>query len=310
MPNPSTSFSSPTNHEAHPSSRPPSPTAPPYSPITPTMSNTFPPTNPPTHTTNDQNPYPYAPPPLNSSLTSSPDPLHHAHPTIPRPRDQPPTQQLQYPHPQSQPHPQYRQQQLSTQDQHLHSHSHPPPRPQYPRTEQMYSLPPSKPISESENPDAIALRAAMSILQVQRQQALRDMRTLERQKNLALSDPEEFARGVAEGRVRSRGTAGILPTPSTTNDEVGDEAEERSEGEEEAVDGKERHVFGEIPSAQNVVRMPPVNWAQYHVVGESLDRLHEEQLLRPTVGVLGREEDLRSKEREGEGGGVCDCSAV
>lgn len=40
-----------------------------------------------------------------------------------------------------------------------------------------------------------------------------------------------------------------------------------------------------IPDPQNVIRMPPVNWAQYHVVGESLDRLHEEQRLRPTGGI-------------------------
>ena len=163
----------------------------------------------------------------------------------------------------------------------------------------MQQLPPSKPVNESGNPDAIALRATMSILQLQRQQALRDMRTLERQKGMALSDPEGFARGISEGRVRARGTAGILPT--NPPDEAEEEEEEEEEDDEDrAVDGAQSHSFGEIPSAQNVVRMPPINWAHYHVVGESLDKLHEEQRVRPSPGVLGREEDLRPRERAPE----------
>jgi hypothetical protein len=30
--------------------------------------------------------------------------------------------------------------------------------------------------------------------------------------------------------------------------------------------------------------MPPINWSQYAVVGESLDRLHNEQVARPSQG--------------------------
>lgn len=145
----------------------------------------------------------------------------------------------------------------------------------------------------------------MSILQLQRQQALRDMRTLERQKGMALSDPEGFARGVTEGSVRARGTAGILPTnpPDEAEEEEEEEEEEEDDEDEDedgAVEGTQSHSFGEIPSAQNVVRMPPINWAQYHIVGESLDKLHEEQRIRPSPGVLGREEDLRPRERAPE----------
>ena len=39
-----------------------------------------------------------------------------------------------------------------------------------------------------------------------------------------------------------------------------------------------------LPKPQNIVRTPPVNWAQYGVVGESLDKLHAEQRAAPTQG--------------------------
>src|SRR5947207_218440 len=48
------------------------------------------------------------------------------------------------------------------------------------------------PVSLEDNPDAIALRAAISILQLQRQQSLRDMKALEKMKAAALAEPEKF----------------------------------------------------------------------------------------------------------------------
>ena len=42
--------------------------------------------------------------------------------------------------------------------------------------------------------------------------------------------------------------------------------------------------FPAPPSAQNVYRMPPINWSKYSVVGAALDRLHEEQRARPAGG--------------------------
>lgn len=39
-----------------------------------------------------------------------------------------------------------------------------------------------------------------------------------------------------------------------------------------------------IPKPQNVVRCPPINWSQYAVVGESLDKLHDEQVRYPAQG--------------------------
>ncbi|KAI2640501.1 hypothetical protein GGS26DRAFT_163127 [Hypomontagnella submonticulosa] len=43
--------------------------------------------------------------------------------------------------------------------------------------------------------------------------------------------------------------------------------------------------WAKLPKPQNVVRCPPINWSQYAVVGESLDKLHAEQVARPSQGV-------------------------
>lgn len=165
--------------------------------------------------------------------------------------------------------------------------------------------PPSQPISMSDNSDAIALRAAMAILQIQRQQALRDMKTLEEQKNRALEDPEGFARAIIEGTIKSRSMEGIIPVADSSSASKESGNVTASDSDEEMHDSGEKaatitDTFGTIPSAQNVVRMPPVNWARYHIVGESLDKLHEEQRNRPSPGQPLRDEDLRPRERAPE----------
>jgi hypothetical protein len=43
------------------------------------------------------------------------------------------------------------------------------------------------------------------------------------------------------------------------------------------------HKFPPLPQAQNVVKVPNINWAQYGIIGESLDKLHEDQLKHPAV---------------------------
>lgn len=60
---------------------------------------------------------------------------------------------------------------------------------------------------------------------------------------------------------------------------------------------RESPRFGVIPGPQNIVRTPPINWAKYHIVGESLDKLHEEQKARPIPGQPRRDGDpLRAPE--------------
>lgn len=167
--------------------------------------------------------------------------------------------------------------------------------------EQADAQPPSPvPISESDNTDAIALRAAMGILQLQRQRAIADMQTLERQKNMALGDPEGFANALRSGTVKMRSRQGILPQDSQST-ESGEDSEEDGDSEEHGgvsnATGPSTSSFGEIPAAQNVVRMPPINWAKYHIVGQSLDKLHEEQRRRPMEGSPRTDEDFR-RERE------------
>ncbi|KAF7716603.1 Uncharacterized protein PECH_004413 [Penicillium ucsense] len=144
--------------------------------------------------------------------------------------------------------------------------------------------PPPVPISESENPDAIALRSAISILQMQKQQTLRDIRSLDRLKEAAAADPEAFARELAGGRLRTedRGTVIQFSEDDAMDTDEENEQPEGFEGSQEKNGSGSR--FGRIPQPQNIVRMPPINWAKYQIVGEPLERMHEEQLRRPTPG--------------------------
>ncbi|KAF1975787.1 hypothetical protein BU23DRAFT_67589 [Bimuria novae-zelandiae CBS 107.79] len=165
----------------------------------------------------------------------------------------------------------------------------PPPPP--PPTATFRQQPPSIPISESENPDAIALRSAISLLQLQREKSKRDLKALEELKAAAVQDPHAFVRSLQEQRKEAAGKpVDILsPTLSDIADLAAKEsADGRSEDEGARKDsvqvdtpGQDSTKFPAIPQPQNVVRCPPVNWAKYHIVGEPLDKLHEEQKRYP-----------------------------
>ncbi|KAL6720791.1 hypothetical protein ACLMJK_002716 [Lecanora helva] len=250
----------PSNNDLAPDPRPPTPTAPPYSPITPVMSISLPATN---HGSGpaEQNPAPHIPPSNFNAYNNA------------------------------------------AFDQNTH-HAAGQKFPQ--QTAVTETLPPPQPISISDNPDAIALRSAMSILQIQRQQALRDMKTLEAQKEKALEDPEGFARSVSKGQIKTRSMDGIVPAADERGDvnsdgDGGDGMDDGGDKQKPKGEGSQNdNSFGTIPSAQNVVRMPPINWAKYHVVGESLDQLHEEQRARPGGRLPSTNEDLRPRERSEE----------
>jgi len=119
------------------------------------------------------------------------------------------------------------------------------------------------PLNMEENPDAIAMRAALSILQIQRQQALRDMRDLDRMKEAALIDPEQFVKDLEQGRLSHSSRTGLEQLDSGSP--------------EDQPRNQDASKFGTFPTAQSVVRAPPVEWAKYHIVGQPLDRLHEVQ---------------------------------
>ncbi|CRG91736.1 hypothetical protein PISL3812_08788 [Talaromyces islandicus] len=147
--------------------------------------------------------------------------------------------------------------------------SRPPPMPVRPE-------PSAVPISESDNPDVIALRSAISVLQLQKQKALKDIKTLDKMKQAAIADPEGFAQELVAGRL-SQDQDRFVDTHLPPDD---DEKEEVDNVEVQSPEGK----FGKIPNPQNIVRMPPINWAKYQVVGEPLDRIHDEQRSRPVPG--------------------------
>ena len=151
-------------------------------------------------------------------------------------------------------------------------------------------------LTESENSDAIALRSAISILQIQRQQTLRDLKTLEQQKKVALANPEAFIADVVAGKVKTSSTgifsAGSDPESQDKEPGIGfaqspwysDEDDDRPQSK------TPKSVI--IPGPQDIVRTPPINWAKYHIVGKSLDKLHGEQQARPNPGQPRRDEEL------------------
>jgi hypothetical protein len=164
--------------------------------------------------------------------------------------------------------------------------------PQPPPTATFRQQPASVPISESENPDAIALRSAISLLQLQREKSRRDLKALEELKAAAVSDPHAFVRSLQEQRKDAAGkpTDVLTPTLSDIAEAAAREGAEYTHGQggtvrkdSAAVEGslKDATKFPAIPQPQNIVRCPPVNWAKYHIVGEPLDKLHAEQKRYP-----------------------------
>ncbi|KAG4216620.1 hypothetical protein PC116_g34899, partial [Phytophthora cactorum] len=87
-----------------------------------------------------------------------------------------------------------------------------PPRPTYTHSSQQDQIagipaPPPEPIDFDTNPDVLALKSAISILQLQRRKAAADMALLSRVKSAALADPEAFVHDLTTGRVGMEGDA-------------------------------------------------------------------------------------------------------
>jgi hypothetical protein len=133
--------------------------------------------------------------------------------------------------------------------------------PELPPAQWIDEPPPALPVSLDDNPDAIALRATLSILQIQRQQALRDMRDLDKMKTAALDSPDEFVQDLQAGKFSSKATQPDDEVPGDANNETS--------------------KFGKFPAPQNIVRTPPIEWSKYHIVGQSLDRMHQIQQQYP-----------------------------
>ena len=142
--------------------------------------------------------------------------------------------------------------------------------------------PPPQPFSSEDATDAIALRAAISSLQFQKKKAQDDIRALEKIKNKALDEPVLFRTELAGGRLKEQS-----PKVGNLLQSILDEAGSDDDDDEVVFGGSEdTHMkdsedssppFGQMPGPQNVVRMPYVNWDKYHISGEPLDALHEQQ---------------------------------
>ena len=131
--------------------------------------------------------------------------------------------------------------------------------------------PEAAPVSLDDNSDAIAMRAAISILQMQRQQSLKDIKDLEKMRKAAADNPEAFANDLNSGKLTPQPRAGVDVDAEDNSD---DERPETSEDSQ----------FGKFPAPQNVVRAPPIEWSKYHIVGEPLDRMHDAQRGYPGFG--------------------------
>lgn len=172
-----------------------------------------------------------------------------------------------------------------------------PPPPSLPETEYIPE-PPSLPFSSEDSPDGIALRAALSSLQFQKQKAQQDIQTLDQIKKQAMADPERFRQELVAGRLKEqRPDFGSIRDILDAAEEGDDDEEVVFGARDEARNSQVAEVpdpqpssfsqpaesanstppFPPIPGPQDVVRMPPINWEKYHVVGEALDALHEQQ---------------------------------
>ncbi|KAI3334822.1 hypothetical protein F4824DRAFT_467347 [Ustulina deusta] len=184
-----------------------------------------------------------------------------------------------------------------------------PPRPTYTHSSHVAATiaPASapEPIDFDSNPDVLALKSAISILQLQRRKAERDMAALDRVKRTALAEPEAFIRHLTAGRIHVGGD-GLFVGGAKDKESDSDSDNEGDTPNPKKEETRRTHPqpaaekpdvkpnpdakapgpppWASIPKPQAIFRCPPINWSQYAVVGESLDKLHQEQVRSPAQG--------------------------
>jgi len=123
---------------------------------------------------------------------------------------------------------------------------------------------------------------------MQSNNAKKDMVALQKAKEAALDDPEAFIADLEGGGVRMAGDpagSGRPASSSSSSSGEDDDGDTRIKDENGVTAPKrESKPWSALPAAQNVYRCPPINWSQYAVTGESLDKLHNEQVVRPSQG--------------------------
>ena len=145
----------------------------------------------------------------------------------------------------------------------------------------------------------------MSILKMQRRQAEQDMVTLSKQRDAALQDPRAFAEALKRDEVKMRDTAGTGGLGRF--DDIEDDEDAQDNGTE--IDNDEMstsptspitpstplHSFGPIPTPQNVVRTPKINWAKYHVMLKPLENIQKSENQNPTEGTPRTDQALKQE---------------
>ncbi|GAB7357025.1 hypothetical protein MBLNU459_g7851t1 [Dothideomycetes sp. NU459] len=186
---------------------------------------------------------------------------------------------------------------------------------------QFIDRPPALPFSGDDSTDALALRAAISSLQFQRETAQRDLRALEEIKRQAIAHPDEFrqhllVQGRRKASTQKSSLQELLAQEQHNDDDAVTGTEEHGLAKATHTNGSylntgevpdsqqspglfssfgsvspsqgesqfQPHNFRPIPKPQEVVRCPPIEWTRYNVIGESLDKLHRQQQLRPGNG--------------------------
>ncbi|KAK0656116.1 hypothetical protein B0T16DRAFT_296375, partial [Cercophora newfieldiana] len=144
--------------------------------------------------------------------------------------------------------------------------------------------PPAEPIAFDDNPDVLALKSAISILQIQRARATADMQALRRAKDAALADPNAFIADLSARKISMEGDPLMFPSLDEDSSSDEDSEDDRKRKGARVSSTASASAWSKLPKPQTVVRCPPVNWAQYGVVGESFDRMHAEQVAAPTPG--------------------------
>ena len=122
---------------------------------------------------------------------------------------------------------------------------------------------------------------------MQRQQSLQDIKVLDKMKAAALREPEKFVEDLKAGRLKKPDPVGII-TMDDSDDDITDKTPKGVDGIDAASDAASDQ-FGKFPNPQSIVRSPAINWDKYHVVGESLDKLHEQQRRRPGSNYLAEQ---------------------
>lgn len=135
------------------------------------------------------------------------------------------------------------------------------------------------PFHEDDNTDAMALRAAISILQVQKEKSKRDLRTIQKLKQAATERPELFVQQLLDGELQP-----VLneDDPLAATFASASDADDDDDDDDDKVSVVDKPDFARIPAMQTIFRCPPINWAKYHVVGDALNKMHQEQLTKPS----------------------------